>query len=202
MKKLFLICLLCFSFVNLKAQLHFPTYKDKPVWSVIDLNDNGMPFKFTVQYHSYSDTLIKGISYSVIRSYPKTQYNYGRITIYRVAAEKVFVVDTTSLKEYLIYDFSKKAGDSMYYYQFDWKQVDSLMIQFHKTDSFQNKSGKWLYRMYGKKSLYTLYKDSSDVVWIKGLGDTSDPFVNVFPRTIDGDSRVGLLCIDTNGTNM
>ena len=203
MKKLlhlFVFAFLQINFISVKAQPYHPLPDSNAVWII--QQDDGFGGFF---YNKYStpinknDTIINAQLY--VKTYDYTGFpNLDYLGAYRSdSAGKTFYIPKDSLQEYLLFDFSKNTGDSIYnilYCDFPpyFSQIDFYV------DSVDNiLIGPYLLkRMYLSNNIFfppTQY--ISPLIWIEKVGCAGGGFFNNIPTGLGGK---WLNCMSYNDT--
>jgi hypothetical protein len=127
-----------------------------------------------MSYHLEKDTVINQKTYSIIvrTSNYLSGYLNGRIGFTRTDLKRVYFKTSAQGKEYLLYDFGLKPGDTAFCPFFE---TDSAKYEVLKVDSVAISGVKRL-RL---KVLPEYYPEQyMSMYWIEGMGSTINPFYN------------------------
>lgn len=116
-KILLLTCFLMLVLKPTKAQPYHSMIAEKIVWTSIDCFQFG-PFEDLTRRKEMmlGDTTISGKSYKKVYQDTSINFNIGTakyVCAIREEDRKVYYVDTNSILEYVLYDFTKNVGDSI-----------------------------------------------------------------------------------------
>ena len=179
----------------LKAQKVFPEYGDNPKWNVLSCfwrDCNTQSFEF------YKDTIICGKHYSAILLNKKKTY-------IRTENQKVFLRETNSClgKDYVIYDFSKNIGDTIYlaYDLSNTAYLDTIpaLISNIDTIDFLNSRRRRFLVKFNPSGQSNFFRQ---MYWIEGIGSDMHPFYS-YIHTFDAwETEYQLLCYSQNNIQL
>ena len=180
------------------SQNIFPSFKDKPTWN-LDYWEMSASDETSV-LRLVKDSLIHGKLYNMTDSF---YYSHER-AFYRVDSNKVYALNPLdSFREFLLYDFSVKQGDSLKLF-FDvrfkqvkviyrCKQIDTILEYGHsfKKYTFDMIDSIW-HQPYNANYL--------QVIWYEGIGDAWHPFYCFSPTYPANEWGSYFMCFDTNSS--
>lgn len=181
----------------LLGQQPFPTWADEPRWNVLSCI-YGVGFWCDTHAFQFSDTAtLCGHTYSVLELPGATAYfrNEGQRTLFRTSTG-------CAAKEYLAYDYSMAAGDTVYAgLNMDMGQPDTAMLMLQSIDTVdvlgvQRRRFAMKYDPCNQESPL-LY---ATMHWIEGIGSPEHPFYPLHCFCDGCESSYGLLCLDSAGT--
>jgi len=176
-----------FNFNQVFSQKVFPEYSEQPSWSVLRCFwTNCSTEKFSYE----KDTIMCNHNYSVILINESPKY-------IRVDSLKVLLLDSASClsKEYVMYDFSRKIGDTIYiaYNLQNTPHMDTIPMLISNIDTIEqftikHKRFEIKFGLQGGTDLFR------QMYWIEGIGSDIHPFFPYFYNNDASETSFQLLC--------
>lgn len=202
-KTLFAIIFFLSIYQTGKSQNVFPSFGDSARWNVLQCL-YGIGYSCNTMIYQYDyDTLFCGNVYSKINA-----TTTGAIGYIRSDSSRVYIRATNSCsdKEYLMYDFSINVDDTIYLANNIWNSNQSDTTKF-VLDSLQTIN----YNGVERRIFYVKYVPDPDLwpnwfggqmMWIEGIGSTSNPFFPIECIQDYCESSWQLLCFDSFGVQL
>ena len=191
MKKI--LFLLIFSIFLQNARAQFPTFKDNPIWKVVDYTSGTPQLAKIVTWQFSGETTICNQTYSKILANKNTWFlrKDGNKTYIRIAED-------CKEKEFLLYDFDMKVGDI--HWVKGYLAPDSMKIKLLSIDKVLYNNT--LQNVFNLEYTYPFGpQKAASLRWISNIGSPERSplyFLSCFPQLVDGYG-FALACMSQNG---
>jgi hypothetical protein len=198
MKKSILI-LIIFRSLPVFCQVSFPD--SNAIWNVNTLSTNGIP-KSEMLYGLYGDTLINDTLYHKMYLLKDTTLSDKNLKVYlggfRQENQKVwFKPEYWNYPDFLLYDFTKQIGDTVWYNASLTIGSDEIHHQFGNSNKFYIVANIIIES--GIKHFYLYYDNHTRDEWRYGIGSIYGPFGPINAIILSG-SKYQLACFKQNDT--
>jgi hypothetical protein len=196
MKRILLSFYLIVFFVDSNAQSNNLFPDSAAQWSVKEWDGFGNAAGF-VYYYFDTDTVINSQTYHKIlvlnqSSWMSPSTGYHAAIRKDLAAKKVYVVPKDSVNEFLFYDFSGSAGDTVHnvYSEMDFVTPTLSDVKISSVDSVQD-NGVWL-----KKFQVQNISGFGNSDWTEMAGSSGGLFTGISPATLSSTAQLSCMSYD------
>lgn len=198
LKKLLACIAICLS-ISSKAQVQLVFPDSSAQWSVLEWDGFGHLSGAVLYYLTNQDTVINSVTYHQLFVQDQTSF-FSPPTGYHAAirtdqqARKVFIVPEDSLNEYILYDFSKSVGDTIFnvYNEYNFVSPRLSHVRIVAVDSLLH-HGVWL-KYFDHNELNGFGNDR----WYEMAGAAGGLFTGIEPGTVSTTAALG--CMSYNDT--